>query len=255
MDRSRVKSRSALIILLLVLLGCSRWEIKKGETPEELYRQGLAFYYKERYTTALERFQEILNRYPLSSYATEASLLIADSYYYRGDYEKAYRGYSEFASLHPTHPKAPYALFQKAMSAYSMMDTIDREQENTKKALSAFEDLIRMYPKSRYAERARTLASLCRRRLARHELYVGDFYFKKGHYMGAIGRFQRVVEAYPDSGVADRALFRMGEAYLKMGEKEKALEALSRLIDSFPNSGYAAKARKKVKTIRGKEDG
>lgn len=243
------------ILLLLVLLSCSKEGIRRGEDPKGLYEEGLALYYRGRYTQAIERFQSIVNRYPLSEYSMEANLLIADSYYYMGDYKKAYSAYSSFANLHPTHPRTPYALFQKGMSAFNDMDTIDREQESTKKALASFEELLSAYPRSSYAEKVKRLIPLCRKRLAQREFYVGSFYLKKKHYRGAIGRFQRILEEYPDSGIADKALFYIGDAYLRMGEKEKAIKAFSDLMDSFPESPYTQRAAKRMRSLKEGRDG
>ncbi len=215
----------------------------------------LILYYKERYTQAIQVFQEIVNAYPLSGEAIEASLLIADSLYYGGDYEKAYSRYSDFVNLHPTHPKAPYALFQKGMSAFNRMDTIDRDQESTRKALMAFEEVVSSYPTTIYAERARELIPVCRKRLAENELYIGRFYLKKGHYRGAIGRFSKIVEEYPDSGISDMALFYMGRAYLKMGDRKRAIETLKELVSSFPQSRYSREGERMIEAMEEERDG
>ncbi len=245
------KLMTALPVYLLILMaGCSANKaLLKDKSPEELYQKGMALYYKKSYSKAIDSFQEIVNSHPLSRYSAEARLLIADSYYYDGKYGLAYSYYTDFVNLYPTHYKAPYALFQKGMSAYNQIETMDRDQENTKNALITFEELSRLYPDTAYADKARVLISNCRKRLAEREFYVGSFYYKTKNFKGAIKRLKGLVDTYPDSGLIDRSLLLLGLSYLNMGDKDKARDVLTRLIRDYPESRYSRDAKKRLDKI------
>jgi len=44
----------------------------------------------------------------------------------------------------------------------------------------------------------------CQKQLADHEFYVGDFYFRTKRYKAALGRFQVVLQKYPESGLESK---------------------------------------------------
>jgi outer membrane protein assembly factor BamD len=131
---------------------------------------------------------------------------MADTLYRRELYEEAYDAYDEFERLHPKNPAVPYALYQKGMCHFSRMRSIDRDQTPARMARDEFELLLRKYPDSEYARRARRTLTECYSSLARHELFVADFYLKKRKYRAARDRYRYLLENYPDFGQYHRAL-------------------------------------------------
>jgi outer membrane protein assembly factor BamD len=81
---------------------------------------------------------------------------------------------------------------------------------------------------------------------------VGVFYYKKGSYSAAIGRFVELLKKYPDyKGEAD-VLYYTGMSYKNNGEKEKATEYFTRLIEKYPNNKIVKTAKKELAAIRPK---
>jgi tetratricopeptide (TPR) repeat protein len=89
---------------------------------------------------------------------------------------------------------------------------------------------------------------------ASKELKVGNFYFKKGSYRAAIGRFEEAVKWNPSFA---EAYLRMGEAQEKLAneahqrqEKERAMEAARKAYAKFlelaPDDKKAEEIKKKV---------
>jgi outer membrane protein assembly factor BamD len=68
----------------------------------------------------------------------------------------------------------------------------------TRRAISAFQRLLKEHPFSTYAKTAKERIQNCRRLLAQHELYVANFYFKSKHYEAALSRFEGVLADYRD---------------------------------------------------------
>ncbi|MBI5286151.1 MAG: outer membrane protein assembly factor BamD [Deltaproteobacteria bacterium] len=239
-----------LLTVFLLLTGCA-WTkgAVKGGNPASLYTEGERLYQKGQYSSAADKLKTVMEEYPLSQEANDAQLLLADTYYSNEQYEDGASYYTNFVGLHPGHPKAPYAQFQKGMSYFKQVLTIDRDQTATKKALLAFQDLVASYPKSVYADRAKEMIAFLRRRLAEREFYIGSFYFKDKNYRGALARFAEVLKTYPDVGLADKALYYIGESYRKLGEKDLAREAFSTLVSNFPNSPFARDARGRLERI------
>ncbi len=215
-------------ILLIILSGCGPppEALKKGKEkgPRELMEEGLRDMRDGFYEGAIQVFQEIKDKYPYSEYAVLAELKIADALYYKGNYDEAYEAYTEFERLHPVNPNIPYVIYQKGMCHFERVSTIDRDQYHTKKALEEFERLIRRFPNSKYARIAKWRLRKCYSNLARHEIYVANFYYKMKKYRAALGRYRYAITHYPDVGQYYEAL-RGIELCEKKLKKKKVLIA------------------------------
>jgi tetratricopeptide (TPR) repeat protein len=75
------------------------------------------------------------------------------------------------------------------------------------------------------------------------ELKTGDFYFKKGKYKAAAGRFQEATLWNP--GLAE-AYLRLGEAEEKLRDKKAAHDAYAKFLDLAPQDKRAAEVRNKL---------
>ena len=187
----RVRQIAAYVIVasaaVFLLGGCSLWTDLFGADKEE--------------TPA-----EVKDRYPYSKYAALAELKMADALFKKKEYVAAYEAYTEFERLHPKHKEIPYALYQKGLCHFNQMSTIDRDQSHTLLAKEDFEGLIRRFPRSDYAKKARLNIRRCLIYLAEYELYVGHYYFKMGKYQSAMVRFANIIERYPDMGQYHEAM-------------------------------------------------
>jgi outer membrane protein assembly factor BamD len=217
------------IFILLLFNGCALWNSLFGEeelTPAELMSQGVEDFNDGKFEAATESFQKIKDRYPYSEFAVKAELKMADALYERDLFDEAYGEYTEFEKLHPRNPEIPYVVFQKGMCNFSRVSTIDRDQTYTWKAKEDFERLIKRYRRSAYTERARRKVRECYIKLAEHELYVGNFYFKMEKYQPAMSRYIYLIENYPDVGQYYEALEKIKICREKLAE-EKNEEGMS----------------------------
>jgi outer membrane protein assembly factor BamD len=198
------------LLLLTSVSGCALWDRFFGKEEEKaadiLMKEGLAAYEDGNYEAAAEVFQQIKDRYPYSEFSAEAELRIADALFEKKEYEEAYQAYSEFEKLHPTNDHIPYVVYQQGMCDFEQMTTIDRDQSHTLAAKEAFERLVKRFPRSPYAAKARNHIRKCLIFLAEYELYVGKFYYDRRQYQAAMDRFRYVLENYPDLGQYHEAL-------------------------------------------------
>ncbi len=243
-DKYRSTVTLALLCTVLVLLvGCSKSKqgaIRTVEgSPETLYKEGLTLFNKRNYSDALKKFEEIKSTFPDSPpYTVWAELKVADCHFFDKSYVEAVAAYEEFRKIHPTHEEIPYVQYQIGMSYYEQMLSSDRDPTPTRKALSNFEYLVANYPPSLFTEKAREKIVVCRERLADHELYVGNYYYKRKQYMGAAQRFETFLDEFPDVPDQDKALFLLGKCYVELGQAENASYAFNKIVTEYPNSSY-----------------
>jgi len=238
----------AVILTASLFTGCTpaNRQIKNFKGPGDLYGQAMDDYLEVRYEEAEKKFKKLVEEFPLSPYSLEAELLLGDISYATEKYDEASAYYTSFVAMHPTHPRASYALFQKGMSYFRDVLGADRDQTSTRKALFAFEDLVKDYPGSPYYEKSKELIGFLRRRLADREFYIGRFYFKNKNYKAALSRFRDILSDYPEVGLTDQTLYYIGESYTRIGEKRLAEDAFTTLITDYPESQFIRDARERL---------
>ena len=210
MDIKRLKWVVPAICGLFLLSGCSLWNDMFGSedepTPAEIMAEGVNDFNEGRFKESIEIFQKIKDRYPYSTFAITAELKMADALYERGEYDEARDEYAEFEKMHPRNKDVPYVIYRQGMCYFNKSAAIDRDQSDTFKAREEFERLIKRFRKTNYTEQARRKVRECYIKLAEHELYVGDFYFRKGKYQPAMDRYLYLIAHYPDVGQYYKAL-------------------------------------------------
>ena len=206
-NRRNLITAIILVFLLTSLTGCAWWDSLWGKeprvrpTPEGLYQRGFEYYKKGDYKKAIETFSRVRDEYPLNPVALMAELGIADSYFENEQYVDAEVAYNSFVELHPTNPNVPYAMFQLGMCHYHQMQTIDRDQTETVKARKEFERLMARFPRSKFAIMAEKNLREVKQRLAEHEFYVGEFYYRTKKYEAALKRFEGIQRDYANLGL------------------------------------------------------
>jgi len=234
-------------IALSLLFGCGGKgkDVKKIEgDPETLYKQGLARFNKRDYPEALKKFEELKSSFPDSPpHTLWAELKVGDCHFLQKEYVEAIAAYEEFKKIHPGHEEIPYVQYQIGMSYYNQMLSLDRDQTPTKKALSSLEYLISNYPPSLFTEKAKEKIGICKKRLADHEFYIGNFYYKKGRFQAAASRFEGLLEKFPKEPEEDKTLYFLGKSYLELDRWEKAELAFRKIVNEYPQGPHYKEAR------------
>jgi outer membrane protein assembly factor BamD len=194
---------------------------------------------------SLKKFQELKANFPDNPpYTLWAELKIGDCHFLKKEYVEAIAAYEEFKKIHPTHEEMPYVQYQIGMSHFKQKLSLDRDQTAMKKALSSFEYLSANYPPSLFTEKAKEKIEICRKQLANHEFYVGNYYYKQKNYGAASQRFQELLVNFPKMANEDEILFLLGKSYLELDQDDKARKVLSRILDEHPQSSHSSEAKR-----------
>ncbi len=258
------KARPIILALtVLLLFGCGAKRIERGDSAEALYQRAMDELQKKRgfpwiftgtdYDTVLKLLKEIQLKYTFSPYATLAELRTADTYFKKGEYEQASIEYEDFIKRHPGHEQLPYATFRLGLSHYKQIRSYDRDPTNTRETIKWFDSFIEQYPDSPLKSEAEKMMEECRERLAKREIYIGNFYARRKNHKAAVARYKVVVDQYADTKENEEALFLLGMSYSKMGQQELAKEALKRVIEEYPKAKYHKKAAELLSKIEEKE--
>jgi outer membrane protein assembly factor BamD len=235
--------RKLSLTLLLCLAACATG--KPIETrPEVLFREGEEFMANRRYDDAIAQWKRVKESYTSPELTTMAELKIADAQFDNQSYIEAAASYEEFRKLHPTHEKAPYALYRLALSHYQQISGIDTDQTPVKNAVSVFEDFLKKYPTSEFAAESKDKLELCVTKQLQYEIYVGEFYYRTEKFGAAIKRLEEALTRFPKHPYHDETYYYLGAALLRNGNQDKARAAFTHLQADFPTSKYVNEARK-----------
>lgn len=194
-----------LLLVLTLLSGCGSLETTNQESPEKLTNEALEAFRYGDYHEALELFTEIKEKFPFSRFSLLAELKSADANFYLKNYAEARALYEEFEEKHPTNEAIPYVLFQIARCHYTRIDAVDRDTSGAKDAINTLNRLLKAYPNSPYTAQAKVMIADARSFLARHELFVANFYIRTEEPQQAIGRLEYLLTNYPETEAAGKA--------------------------------------------------
>lgn len=63
---------------------------------------------------------------------------------------------------------------------------------------------------------------------------------KDEFYLDSINKFQMLIDEYPQSDLADDALYNIGLCYFKMKQFEQAIETFNQVITNYPDATISA---------------
>lgn len=240
--RGRKIARAGILLAgMTVLAACSsdNDEPVYVERPvDQIYNEAAGQLDQGEYRDAARSFDEVERQHPYSTWATEAQLMAAYSYYQANEYEDAIAAAQRFIDLHPGNPNVAYAYYLVGLCNYERISDVGRDQDMTRKAMEAFEEVVRRFPDSAYARDARLKIDLARDHLAGKEMQIGRYYLTRGMYIAAINRFRTVVERYQTTTHAPEALHRLTEAYLSLGIEREAQTSAAVLGYNYPGSEW-----------------
>lgn len=234
--------------------GCGKTKpITQKKNVSQLYEEGLSLFFKGHYDEAEGKFTAVIFEFPFSEKSTMAEVRLAELYYYQGKYAEASAYLEDFNKRHPSHKDAPYAYYLLGMCYFNQKPKAERDQTPARNASSAFGELLARYPGSIWADMAKHHFDTCIESLAKSEMLVGDFYFKRKNFHGASERYDWLVQKYPSSRYASRALFGLAKCYEASNNTQKAKSTLEHLVSAYPESEVTDDAKRLLTSLSKKE--
>ncbi|MBE0506180.1 MAG: outer membrane protein assembly factor BamD [Marinospirillum sp.] len=235
-----------LLSLSLVLLsGCAGRLSDDEKSEQQLYQEAQDALDRNRFITAIERLQALESRFPFGEYGEQAQLELVFAYLKNNQHEQARAAASRFVRLNPDHPQVPYALYLRGVAAWEagrhalegmeVSDISKRDPGSTREAYSDFQQLTSRFPDSEYTPDAIQRMRYLKNLLAAQEVYIGQFYLRRGAPIAAINRGREVLEGYRDTPAVPDALAVMIEGYRHLDNFEQAEQLKKLLISLAPN--------------------
>lgn len=110
------------------------------------------------------------------------------------------------------------------------------DQGDFETARSAFELIIKDFPKSEHADNA--------------QFWIGEIYYREKWYEKAILEYQKVIENYPKGNKVPASLLKQGFAFISLGDKANSRLILKELSQKYPKTNEGKIALQKLKELQ-----
>ena len=227
-----------------ILLGACAIEndLTKSWSVDKLYQEAKDELASGAYDKAIGYYEKLEGRAAGTAIAQQAQL------------DKAW---AQYKTKEPVQAVATLDRFIKGLvnfnedlglfSSVTGEDVAERDPKQAKESFEAFRELTLRFPNSKYAPDAKMRMAFIKNSLARSDVYVARYYYKRGAYVAALNRAQAAVQEYRDVPAVEEALFLMFQCYDKLG-LEQLRDDTRRVLDStYPDSKLLYPERHKAK--------
>lgn len=145
------------------------------------------------------------------------SLAIADSYFNRKEFEKAYQLYDKFAVEHAASSYAANALYRAGLALYRL--------RYYSQAVEQWTRLSKNYPSAPETELA--------------DFQTADTWFRAQKYSESIAAYNAIIAKYPKSSQLPLAYLRVAQVYYNLKQDAQAVEQTRTVVSNFPDAAEA----------------
>lgn len=236
------------LLLAVLLFGCASQdedELSADSGEQQMYENAQRYLRNKSFDLGVRSLQLLESRYPFGKYAEQAQLELIYAHYSAFQHEAAVEAADRFIRLHPQHPSVDYAYYMKGLAAYSAKsdvfarflptDVSSRDTSHAREAFAEFSQLVSRFPASPYAADAKARMVHLRNLLARHEIIVANYYFRRGAYLAAANRGRYVVENFQRTPAVPDGLAVMAQGYILLGMSDLAEDAIEVLALNYPD--------------------
>jgi len=229
------KMKRLVYILLVIGLfsSCSEYQkvLNKGKNADR-YKLAVELYEKEDYSKAIPLFEKLIGPYSGKPQMERIQYMIADSYYQTEDYSLSSYYFSKFVGNYPQSSKIVDAAFLGAKSYFLSSPKYSLDQQDTQKALTAFQNFIDTHPNSKLSADANQYFGDITTRLERKDFEIAKQYYHTEHYSAAITAFDTFNEDHLGSKFKEDALYLKFRASHDLGMKSVFSKKRDRLLNA-----------------------
>lgn len=246
----------AVFTVLFVVTGCvpEVERVKKSTDFKFKLEKAMAFYEKENYVDAQTLFEDVMPFYRGSDKAEEVAWHYANCAYNMKEYTSASYYFKQFTNTFPNSKYNEDATFMIATSYDRLAPNQMLDQENTLKAIEAYQLFINTFPNSKRSEECNKAIDKLRERLYRKDFESAQLYFQVEDYRAAVHALKNLLKNYPDASDAESARFMIVKANFFLAQNSIEIKQLDRyqetltayleLVDKHPGSAKTKEAER-----------
>ena len=175
------------------------------QRAKEAYERATGFLKRGLGIEAAASFREVMEKYPFSTFATEAELGAAEAEAVQGNSEAAIAAFTRFIEQHPTHSRlveARYGIIkvleeQWPSDFFLLPPPHERDLEDVEATVLALSVFFRHHPKDLRIKDLKDLRQRAWALLFKRQLYLARWNAKQGKLKAALRRVESARQRYP----------------------------------------------------------
>lgn len=192
------------------------FDLKKAETTPSYagvvpYLIANIYYKQKRYDTLLEYANALKGRSDITN-SGEISMLVAEAYYYKGDFKKAVDAYQQYFDK---NANAETGLYFRAGYANYSVGNVDRGIDLLGKA-AASKDTVSYYA----------------------SYYLGILHLKQGNKPLALNAFDHARKHPTDNNLVQESAFQFGKTSYDAGKADQAIAEFEKYLKIYPTGSH-----------------
>ena len=234
----------------LFLTGCGSKKDNVSEPAEVRYERGIEYFQKKKYTKSIIEFKFVTFNAPASEIGDDAQFYLAEAHFNLKEYVLAISEYERLIRIHPESPLVDGSQYKRALCFDILSPKSYHDQENTIKALDAYQEFIEEWPQSENKEKAEERLDKLRFKLAKKVYDAGIQYIKLDECKSSIIYLRQVLDQYYDSGFASGARWNIAKCEIKLENWSDALAMLIEIINRNDDAEFVLKAQKILPEVK-----
>lgn len=226
-----------LLVLALPLTGCVKYErLLKSTDTEAQYAAARDYYARGKYERAKSLLEKVLPLSRVTRRADTVFFMLSKCYFEGGDYQLAGYSFERFLDEHPTSPFCEEASYLGAYCHYLASPRVPLDQENTRRAIAAFQNFRERYPTSERVPQADEYLKELYNKLMEREFIQAKLYYRREQYKAAVVAFRLSLEKYPLSPYREEQMFLIVKSSYYLAEnsvEEKKRERYQLTVDNY----------------------
>ena len=217
----------------------SNTEEIQNDKPNKYYLSGLYYYVDRSYTSSAEQFEALSKKHPYSNYTSNSLVMEAFTNYVNKEYDKISGITEVYFRLFPNDTYAAYMAYINAMSYYATIKNAENSLDDMRKSYELFLDVKNNFSNTKFAVDAEKKIEYLNKMIQLNDIKIGDFYFSRGDYIGAMRRYTGMFKKYNDKmlpEIQERALCGCRNCAKTLNLDKLADDYLNKLKHNFPHS-------------------
>lgn len=213
-------------------------KLLKSKNTEQIYQAALDSYRNKKFRNATVYFEAVYNDLYSSDRADTILFYTAKSYYNQGMYDLAADGFDQYRKVFSRRPFSEEAEFLLPMCWYHLSRPAERDQTETHKAITTFNEYLNRYPQSIKAEDIKRMLEELQNKLYEKEFINASLYFKLQRYPASVAALRNSLKDMPETPYRETMMYLICKSwynYAKNSIPARKLDRYMKMVDSYYN--------------------
>ncbi|MEG1370909.1 MAG: outer membrane protein assembly factor BamD [Mucinivorans sp.] len=227
------------VLLSVSLSSCGKFtKLLKSSDVEAKYRAAMEFYDAKKYNKTFALFDNVLPSLMGTPREDSIVFLMGKAAYNMEDYISSGQMMDQYRNQFTRSPFTIEAEYLYGMSFYHLSLPPEKDQTDTRRALSAFMEFVSRHPTSPYVKDLQEAIEELNRKLYYKTYLNAAVYYKLGHYQSAVTSLRAALKEYPEIPYKEDMMFLVCKswyAYARNSVYAKQLDRYLKMIDAYYN--------------------